>query len=356
MAKELEKVGSYEVATIDQNALREIFDENQGTDEVIGAGDLPRITLPSGTSSVWELPSIQGPQPAASFEGILVSWKRNRGYWPNKYSGQGESPDCKSLDGITGIGDPGGLCEDCPLSKWNNETSEPPACTNQRVLFIVRENNILPLVLVLPPTSIPAMRKLMLNLTNEKLPYWAVVISFALEKDKSSGGITFSKLNPSVVRVLDSEEQKRVKGYVYLIKNLVQKTHAGPEDNNDTKDVEDMEPIVDIPEDIEIEPEDFGEEGPTDEPEINNSLTKEPPAKKGNGGDKEDDEFKVMDDFLKKETPDWTYFWVSCKMLGFDKAQVHKILKTESIKDIPKDRLNVFLRSEYAKKLGEPRL
>ena len=41
--------------------------------------------------------------------------------------------DCMSLDSITGTGDPGGVCADCPMNQWtgSKETRDrkPPACT-----------------------------------------------------------------------------------------------------------------------------------------------------------------------------------------------------------------------------------
>jgi hypothetical protein len=39
---------------------------------------------------------------------------------------------CRSEDGITGIGDPGGICKECPMNQWVNSTTggknTPPAC------------------------------------------------------------------------------------------------------------------------------------------------------------------------------------------------------------------------------------
>ncbi len=40
---------------------------------------------------------------------------------------------CRSEDGNTGVGEPGGVCEDCPMSKWINATNggknTPPPCS-----------------------------------------------------------------------------------------------------------------------------------------------------------------------------------------------------------------------------------
>ncbi|RJQ39526.1 MAG: hypothetical protein C4555_03195 [Dehalococcoidia bacterium] len=143
------------------------------------------------------------------------------------------------------------------------------------------------------------------------------------------------------------EEYQKLPDWIKKILEESLELQSGWEGN-----IEEETDPLNIPEDIEIEPSDFNEEPPDEEPEINNSLTKEEPKTNG----KEDDEFKVMDEFLKKEIPDWTYFWVSCKLLGFDRPQVHKALKTSSVKDLPKKDLDVFLRKNYAAKFGEPRL
>lgn len=342
MSINIETYKPFEVMTMNQNELREIFGANQGGDE-INQSDLERIKIPSGGGLFWELPSLEGPQSEKEFNAIVVAWKKSRSYWENKYSGGGEKPDCRSTDGIYGIGSPGGECDKCYLSKWEND--QPPACIDQRVLFLLFEDSTLPMIFVLPPTSIPVMRKYFVKLTSRKIPHWAVITSFKLEKVTNPAGQPYSRIIPTLVKVLEREDRQKMLQYSEMIKGLVQKTHAEPDDYWSKSDQEDE---FEISDEIQVQPEDIT--AVDEDPEINSSLTKEEPAPK------EEDEFKVMDDFLKKEAPDYTYFWVSCRLLGYDRKEVHAILKTESIKDIPKERLNVFLRSEYAKKFNEPRL
>lgn len=350
MSKNLQPLQSFEVMTMNQNELQEIFESNQGGDE-INQGDLERIKIPSGGGQFWEIPALEGTQSEKEFNAIIVAWKKSRSYWEDKYSGGGEKPDCRSTDGVYGIGHPGGECAKCHLAKW--EDDNPPACVDQRVLFLLFEDSTLPVLFVLPPTSIPVMRKYFVKLTSRKIPHWAVVTQFKLEKVTNPAGQPYSRVIPTLANVLNAEERARMGQYADLIKGLVQKTQAEPEDYWSKQNGEEEEYLeAEIPEDIEPDAEDLGEGPPEEEKELNDSLTKESRA----NGNSDGDEFKVMDDFLKKESPDWTYFWVSCKLLGFDKEQVYKALKTESVKDLDKEDLNVFLRSQYAKQFGEPRI
>lgn len=359
MGQAVQEYKPYEIMKMEQSTLREIFDTNQGEDDSIGEGDLLRITLPSGKNTAWELPSLKGPVYDNSFEGILVSWKRARSYWKEKFSGQGEPPNCRSADGVIGTGKPGGECKKCSLSQWIDD--EPPKCTDQRILFIVRENNTLPLVLVLPPTSIPVMRRYLLGLTNEQLPHWSVVTRFELEKASSSEGIQYSKLRVSVVRVLDDNERLKLKNYVYLIKGIVQKTHATPDDYY-SKSNEDSEEVV-IDEEFEFSEEEITAEEPEhiaeerhEEDEAERQARKDKPKKTPKQREREEDAFEVMDKFLAGAEPEWTYFWVSCRLLEISRDEVHEYFKTDSIKEVPKKMLDVYLRKNYADKMGEPRL
>ena len=55
----------------------------------------------------------------------------SRTYWANLSD---PKPACKSLDGVTGVGNPGGRCATCKLSQWNGD--ERPKC-NQEINVLV---------------------------------------------------------------------------------------------------------------------------------------------------------------------------------------------------------------------------
>lgn len=51
---------------------------------------------------------------------------------------ESKKPDCRSLDGITGQGTPGGNCAMCSLNQWSN--GDRPKCTEQRNLLVYDHN------------------------------------------------------------------------------------------------------------------------------------------------------------------------------------------------------------------------
>ena len=191
----------------------------------VGAGgltqfNLDRIKAPSGGAEFFSIPSIKGPKPADSFEGIVVYWKDARAYWSKPLSQGGNSPpDCTSDDGITGVGDPGGDCRLCPFAQFGSKLDEKgnaaagQACRAIRPLFVLRPGAILPIVVPAPPTSQRAVQQYFLRLVNEGLPYWRVLTKFKLEKASSRGGIAYARIIPELVEVLPDDLSSTIEAY-----------------------------------------------------------------------------------------------------------------------------------------------
>lgn len=59
-------------------------------------------------------------------EVIFISFTKPRVRWAGEFA-RGAKPLCRSFDGITGTGVPGGNCAKCPLSQWNG--NEKPECS-----------------------------------------------------------------------------------------------------------------------------------------------------------------------------------------------------------------------------------
>jgi hypothetical protein len=77
----------------------------------------------------------------------------------------------------------------------------------------LREGDVLPLVLTLPPTSLKEARKYFLRLASKGIPYYGVVTEIALEKDKNEGGIAYSKASLSLKGRLDADTIKKLKAF-----------------------------------------------------------------------------------------------------------------------------------------------
>src|SRR5437868_6977578 len=140
----------------------------------ISVGDLDRIKVPSSGAVMWEVPTISGPDAAKSLEGIILHVARRRAYWKSKNM-NGDQPDCSSNDCVTGEGDPGGECKDCPLNKFGTATDDAgnpargKACKETTLLFMLRPGATLPQIVIVPPGSLKIVKNYRLRLP---VPYF----------------------------------------------------------------------------------------------------------------------------------------------------------------------------------------
>lgn len=211
MSNELVKLENYAALQMNALELKEVLQENLGG-EAISAFELDRVKVPSGGGTTWEVPTLEGVEDAKAIEGVVIYFKNQNAYWKEKYDGQNNPPDCVSNDGMVGIGTPGGDCAVCPLNAFGSE-GKGKACKNMRTLFVLREGDVLPLVLTLPPTSLKDARKYFLRLASKGIPYYGVITEITLDKDKNENGITYSKAKLSLKGRLDPDTVKKLKAF-----------------------------------------------------------------------------------------------------------------------------------------------
>lgn len=228
MSNELVKLENYAALQMNALELKEVLQENLGG-EAISAFELDRVKVPSGGGTTWEVPTLEGVEDAKAIEGVVIYFKNQNAYWKEKYDGQNNPPDCVSNDGMVGIGTPGGDCAVCPLNAFGSE-GKGKACKNMRTLFILREGDVLPLVLTLPPTSLKDARKYFLRLASKGIPYYGVITEITLDKDKNENGITYSKAKLSLKGRLDPDTVKKLKAFQDSLKpalDAVRVDHEG---------------------------------------------------------------------------------------------------------------------------------
>lgn len=173
---------------------------------------LPRVRIPAGGGVSFSVPNEAGEiVPLQEITGIVLFSLTWRGYWAEEYTGGSLPPDCASKDGVYGEGSPGGECGKCPLNKWGSDSLKSgrgKACKEMRALFVLREGDIFPTLLVLPPTSLKDMTNYMMNLANKRRPYWSVVTGIKLGQEKNADGIAYSVARPRMLRELSDEERE----------------------------------------------------------------------------------------------------------------------------------------------------
>lgn len=185
--------------------------------ETLTPFELDRLRVPAGGSLAWD---VDG-SPEKTIEGIILHQRIIRSYWAESFdhSGGGSPPDCSSPDGRIGIGEPGGDCAACPMAQFGSQ-GYAQACKQIRVLFLARPGEMLPTVIMVPPSSLQATKKYLLSLASKGRPYTAVVTSLALEKAQSKSGITYSRIVPSMARALEPDEAGAVRNLTESLRDV----------------------------------------------------------------------------------------------------------------------------------------
>jgi hypothetical protein len=212
--------------------LMSTISSNLGPNAQLSPNDLDRIKVPAGGGTTWSIPTLDGDVDSKTFEGVIVAWKDQRAYWNESYSGGSSPPDCASDDCMTGIGEPGGDCAKCPFAQFESATDDKgemrpgQACKQVRLMAIITNDDLVPILIAAPPTSLGNLRRYFLRLSSRNTPYYGVVTQFSLIKARSQGGIDYSQIDPkSVTRLADPEMQK-MKAYAQVMEKSLERRSA----------------------------------------------------------------------------------------------------------------------------------
>lgn len=101
----------------------------------------------------------------------------------------------------------------------SDEDGRGKACKNVHRIYMLREDNPVPLILSLPPTSLKYMRDYIgKRILLKGMRCYEAVTKITLKKEKSAGGIAYSRAVFSFVGKLDSEKAAAAKAMADTIK------------------------------------------------------------------------------------------------------------------------------------------
>jgi hypothetical protein len=222
--KELTEV-SENTAFVGANAdLAQLFAE-----ELDGMGvNFDQIKVPGAGGLIWELPgeTPDEPETAKEFRAVILCHHPVNTYYKDKYTGGNNPPDCGSTDGHVGIVmDTGEVvrCKDCTYNEFGSGENGAKACKQKRRLYLLREGEVLPVVLTVPSTSVGDYAKFVMRLLSKGQKTSSVVTKFSLKKAQSSTGIAYSQVVYSVDRVLTSTELASIEKMSEQVKRLAGK-------------------------------------------------------------------------------------------------------------------------------------
>lgn len=173
-----------------------------------------RVKLPAGGGTAFEIPSADGEdsEMVKDITGIILYNHPAYAYYHDKYTGGSNPPDCGSFDGVTGIGSPGGKCASCPYNKFGSGDGQSKLCKNKRMLYILREGELFPIMISLPTGSLKSFTNYVKSQLSRGRKLSQVVTRITLKKAVNASGIAYSQAVFGFVRLLTATERSVIVG------------------------------------------------------------------------------------------------------------------------------------------------
>lgn len=190
-----------------------------------------RIKIPSGGGLAFEVPGDDpdSPDSVKEFKAVILYHHPISCFYKEEYKGGNNPPDCGSMDGKIGVlAETGELrtCADCPNNKFGSAKNGGKACKQKRRMYLLRENESLPILLSLPTGSLAEFSKYVMRLLARGKKPNRVVTKFSLKKVQNAGGISYSQAVFSFDRDLNESELNNVLEMSEQVKNMATKVEA----------------------------------------------------------------------------------------------------------------------------------
>lgn len=164
------------------------------------------VKSPSGGSTVFSVPGLSGEEPQKELSGIILDYTTPRAYWDTPDPAEGTPPACMSNNSI--LSQDGKACIHCPYNDFGSKDGETnaKACKESVLLFLLRPDNIIPLLVRVPVTSKSRFLKYATRLLSTLTPISSVVTKITLEKATSKSGKPYALFQFEAVNALSEED------------------------------------------------------------------------------------------------------------------------------------------------------
>lgn len=202
------------MATMEETSLTKGFDELKKvetalSEEMNGLSPVfEHIKIPIGGVTSFEMPGENPEQPETvkEFSAVILYHHPMRAYYKEKYTGGNDLPDCGSMDGIKGTGEPGGVCRRCVYDQFGTGENGAKACKERHRLYLLLEGEIFPVVLSLPTGSLKDFSRYMMRVVPKYHGSNVVLTHFSLVRATNKGGIAYTKVSFRMERTLTAAE------------------------------------------------------------------------------------------------------------------------------------------------------
>lgn len=179
------------------------------------------VKSPSGGSTVFSVPGLSGDEAAKELTGIILDYSTPRAYWDTPDPVEGTPPTCFSEDSI--ISHEGKACATCPFNDFGSKDGDTnaKACKESVTLFLLRPDNIMPIIVRVPVSSKLRFQRYMTRLVGRMIPLSSVVTRITLEKTTNRTGQPYSLFNFEAIEELNPDKAEAAKAFAKQFTELM---------------------------------------------------------------------------------------------------------------------------------------
>ena len=178
---------------------------------------------------MFSVPSISGDEAEKELTGIILDYTTPRAYWDSTDPVEGTPPVCLSHNSI--MSQDGKVCAHCPYNDFGSRDGESnaKACKESVLLFLLRSDNALPLLVRIPVSSKNRFLKYFTRLLSSLTPINGVVTKISLEKATNKSGKPYAVYNFEAVSTLSPEEAAQARIFAKQFMQALNATELTPE-------------------------------------------------------------------------------------------------------------------------------
>ena len=171
------------------------------------------VKSPTGGMTVFTVPGLSGDEIQKELLGIILDYCTPRAFWESPEPIEGTPPVCYSRDSI--VSHEGKSCNTCVYNTFGSKDGDSPAkaCKEAVEVYLLRPDNIMPIIVRIPVTSKYIFQRYLTRLISRMIPLSGVVTRITLEKATSKGGQPYAQFNFEAVNILEPDEASYAKAY-----------------------------------------------------------------------------------------------------------------------------------------------
>ena len=179
------------------------------------------IKAPGGGATAFTVPGLAGDEIQKELTGVILDYSTPRAYWESADPVEGTPPTCYSLDSV--ISHEGQPCSRCMYNEFGSKEgdSNAKACKESVELYLLRPDNIMPIIVRVPVSSKGIFQKYMTRLVSNMIPINSIVTKITLEKATSRLGQAYAQFNFEAVNTLTPDDANKLKDFSLKIMEVL---------------------------------------------------------------------------------------------------------------------------------------